>query len=151
MPYLFDGNNLMGSWGKAKGGGDRRPEVIRRVARFCRLRGARATVVFDGRPSRADVSEQHLGAISIRFPPAGQDADSVIRSLVEEARHPGDLIVVTSDKPLYSYVRGLGAQILRAHEWNAMERRVSAGAESSAGEKPDREDDVEGWLKRFGG
>jgi hypothetical protein len=58
--------------------------------------------------------------------------------------------VVTSDKALYSYVKTLGARILRAHEWNAL-ARSAAPAVSEAGEKPDRETDVDGWLKRFGG
>ena len=57
---------------------------------------------------------------------------------------------VTSDKALYSYVKTLGASILRAHEWNALERRVTPPA-PEGGEKPDRETDVDGWLKRFGG
>jgi predicted RNA-binding protein with PIN domain len=93
---------------------------------------------------------QTLGAVTIRVPPEGQDADDVIRDIVKKAAHAADLIVVTSDKALYSYVRTLGAAILRAHEWNALERRVSPAA-SEAGEKPDREPDVDGWLKRFGG
>ena len=60
--------------------------------------------------------------------------------------------MVTSDKALYSYVKTLGASVLRAHEWNALERRASrVAAASEAGEKPERKTDVEGWLKRFGG
>ena len=39
MPYLFDGNNLLGSWGGPRLHDDRRPEVVRRVAEFCRLKG----------------------------------------------------------------------------------------------------------------
>ena len=46
--------------------------------------------------------------------------------------------------------RAVGAKILRAHEWNALERRVAPAA-SAPGEKPDRETDVDGWLKLFGG
>ena len=147
MPYLIDGNNLLGSWGGPRGD-DGRAEVVRRVAAFCRARGARATVVFDGGPLRLDMDAQTLGPVSIRVPPPGQDADGVIRDLVKRAARAADLIVVTSDKPLYSYVRTLGASILRAHEWNELERRVSPAA--SAGEKPERETDVDGWLKRFG-
>ena len=149
MPYLVDGNNLLGSWGGPPGN-DGRAEVVRRVAAFCRARGASATVVFDGAPLRGDIEVQTLGAVTIRTPPSGQDADDVIRSLVKRAAHAGDLIVVTSDKALYSHVKTLGAAILRAHEWNALERRV-VPAPAAGGEKPDRETDVEGWLKLFGG
>jgi predicted RNA-binding protein with PIN domain len=149
VPYLIDGNNLLGSWGGPRGD-DGRAEVVRRVAAFCRARGARAIVVFDGQALRHDMDTQTLGAVTIRVPPEGQDADDVIRDIVKKAAHAADLIVVTSDKALYSYVRTLGAAILRAHEWNALERRVSPAA-AEAGEKPDRESDVDGWLKRFGG
>jgi len=43
---------------------------------------------------------------------------------------------------------------MRAHEWNRLERRPGPGrdAEGAEGaEKPEREDDVEGWLRVFGG
>ena len=43
MPYLIDGNNLLGSWGGPKGQDDRRNEVVRRVLAFCRAKNAKAT------------------------------------------------------------------------------------------------------------
>jgi predicted RNA-binding protein with PIN domain len=152
MPYLIDGNNLLGSWGGPSDGDDRRSEVVRRVARFCRARNVRATVVFDGHPLRPDMAQQDLGPVTLRVPPAGQDADTVICDLLDRAPRPAEIIVVTSDKALYSYAKTIGASVLRAHEWNILERRLgkTSGADSK-GEKPDRETDVEGWLKKFGG
>lgn len=151
VPYLVDGNNLLGSWGGPGAGGDRRLEVVRRVADFCRARGARAILVFDGAPFREDVEAPELGRVSLRFPKPGGDADGVIRRIVSEARRPGDLIVVSSDKALYSWCRTRGARVLRAHEWNRIERRPGPGQPGAEGsEKPEREDDVEGWLEIFG-
>jgi predicted RNA-binding protein with PIN domain len=151
MPYVIDGNNLLGSWGGPQGQDDRRAEVVRRVAAFCRARGAKATLVFDGHPLRPDMEAQDLGPLRLRVPPPGVDADTVIRELIDTAPRAAELVVVTSDKALYSYAKTAGASVLRAHEWNALERRLVRPAESSAGEKPDREEDVEGWLRRFGG
>jgi len=151
MPYLIDGNNLLGSWGGPRGEDDRRGEVVRRLAAFCRARNVRATVVFDGHPLRPEMAVQDLGPLTLRVPPPGEDADSVIRELVERAPRPAELVVVTSDKALFSYVKTLGASVLRAHEWNALERQLGKGQAREGGEKPDREDDVEGWLRRFGG
>ena len=152
MPYLIDGNNVLGSWGGPAVPGDGRAEVLRRVAAFCRAKGARAVLVFDGRPFRPELGAQELGAVSLRFPAEGRDADSLIRDLVDAARRPGELVVVTSDKALYSYARTRGARVLRAHEWNALARgaapRTARGA--ADGDKPEHEPDVEGWLKRFG-
>jgi predicted RNA-binding protein with PIN domain len=158
MPYLIDGNNLLGSWGGPAVAADGRLEVVRRVAAFCRAKGARATIVFDGAPFRPELEDQTLGAVTVRFPQAGKDADSLIREIVDHAARPGELIVVTSDKPVYSYARTRGARALSAREWNALGREVRgarrpgrAGASAAPREKPEREDDVEGWLKRFSG
>ena len=155
MPYLIDGNNLLGSWGGPAVPGDGRVEVLRRVAEFCRRKGARAVLVFDGAPFRPDQDNQQLGAVSLRFPTAGVDADTVIREIVDGASRPAELVVVTSDRPLYSYARTRGARALRAHEWNALARPAVPGASparaDASREKPDRETDVEGWLKRFSG
>ena len=57
-----------------------------RVAEFCRTRGARVTLVFDGAPFRPELGGQELGRVSVRFPPPGADADSVIRELIDQAR-----------------------------------------------------------------
>jgi predicted RNA-binding protein with PIN domain len=124
---------------------------VRRVAEFCRLRGVKATLVFDGHPLRPDMAAQSLGPLTLRVPRAGQDADSLIRELVERSLRPAEIIVVTSDKALYSYCKTLGASVLRAHEWNAAERRrpPHRARPAGQGEKPEREDDVEGWLRRF--
>jgi predicted RNA-binding protein with PIN domain len=151
VPYLIDGNNLLGSWGGPAVPGDGRMEVVRRVAAFCRAKGARAVLVFDGAPFRPDLDGQQLGAVSLRFPPPGKDADSVIREAVDQAPRPGEIVVVTSDKPLHSYARTRGAHVLRAHEWNALAReaRPRAAKGQARAEKPERETDVEGWLKRF--
>ena len=144
---MIDGNNLLGSWGGPRTGDDRRAEVVRRVAAFCRSRGARATLVFDGGRLRPELATQELGPLSLRVPEPGEDADTLIRRIVERAERPGDYVVVTSDKALYSYVKTLGASVLRAHEWNALESRLPR--RENASEKPEREDDVEGWLRRF--
>jgi predicted RNA-binding protein with PIN domain len=159
MPYLIDGNNLLGSWGGPTRDDDRRSEVVRRVAAFCRAKNVRATLVFDGHPLRPDLAAQDLGPLSLRVPPAGKDADTVIRELLDRAPRPAEWVVVTSDKAVYSYAKTCGASVLRAHEWNAIERRLAAGTSEGrtrgkpAGprEKPEREDDVAGWLKKFGG
>jgi predicted RNA-binding protein with PIN domain len=150
VPYLIDGNNLLGSWGGPTAEDDRRGDVVRRVAAFCRARRVRATVVFDGHPLRPEMAAQDLGPLQIRVPPAGQDADTLIRELVERASRPAEIVVVTSDKSLGSSVRSLGCSVLRAHEFNALARRARPEGSSEA-EKPEREDDVEGWLKKFGG
>jgi predicted RNA-binding protein with PIN domain len=152
LPYVIDGNNLLGSWGGPAVPGDGRLEVLRRVAAFCRARGARATIVFDGAPFRADLGGQDLGRVSVRFPPTGSDADSVIRQMVDGAARPAELTVVSSDKAVYSYARTRGARALSAREWSALARGSAHHPRRpprEGSEKPERETDIEGWLERF--
>jgi len=57
---------------------------------------------------------------------------------------------------VYSYARTRGARALSAREWNELGRQEgraprSLVARDRATDKPDRETDVEGWLKRFSG
>jgi len=160
VPYLIDGHNLLGSWGGPAVPGDGRLEVVRRVAAFCRARGARAIVVFDGAPFRSELGDQELGKVALRFPAAGRDADSVIRELIERAARPAELTLVSSDKALYSFARARGAQAWTARDWNAQARgatprgrqaRRASGQAQADREKPERETDVEGWLRRFSG
>jgi predicted RNA-binding protein with PIN domain len=127
--------------------------VVRRVLAFCQVRGAQAILVFDGAPIREDLGDQSLGPVRLRFPGPGRDADTLIREIVDGSSHPATLTVVTSDKALYSYAKTRGAKVVRAHEWNALERRPAPQGRppEAASEKPQREDDVAGWLKRFGG
>ena len=148
MPYVIDGNNLLGSWGGPRVS-DGRAEVLRRVSAFCRQRGAQALVVFDGPPLRPDVERQAFGNVTVRVPPPGQDADTLIRHLVESSPRPAELIVVSSDKAVYSYARHRGAAAIRAQEWNALARRVEPTEDAS--EKPQVEADIDGWLAIFGG
>jgi predicted RNA-binding protein with PIN domain len=150
---VIDGNNLLGSWGSlSQRPGDQRHEVVKRVVAFSRARNSKVILVFDGASFRPDQQKQAFGNVSLRFPDHGKDADSVIRSIVQSSAQPRDWIVVTSDKALYSYLKTLGASILRAHEWNAQERELQRRSHSDPDEdKPDHETDVEGWLRRFGG
>jgi predicted RNA-binding protein with PIN domain len=133
VPYLIDGNNLLGSWGGPAVPGDGRMEVVRRVAAFCRAKGARAVLVFDGAPFRPDLDGQQLGAVSLRFPPPGKDADSVIREAVDQAPRPGEIVVVTSDKPLHSYARTRGGRDRARRRGRPGPRSRSARPTSKAG------------------
>jgi predicted RNA-binding protein with PIN domain len=112
---LVDGDNLIGHWGGPRPGDDRREEVVRRVSALCARLEAEAVVVFD--PGRAVPA---AARVVVRL--AEDDADTVIRALVDAEAEPAELTVVTSDKPLYSYARTRGARVLRAHEWGALER-----------------------------
>ncbi|MBK8575712.1 MAG: NYN domain-containing protein [Elusimicrobia bacterium] len=80
------------------------------------------TVVFDG---RSDVSSPRWeGPTRVIFS-NGKDADKVIKDLVDELSNPREAVVVTDDRAIQRWVRGVGARILGAKEF------LSSGASSA--------------------
>ncbi|MEK7083873.1 MAG: NYN domain-containing protein, partial [Patescibacteria group bacterium] len=64
------------------------------------------TVVFDGKPGMCGFPV--VGEVGVVFTEY-ETADDLIKYRVEEARNKKEIVVVTDDKQLLLYVRGLGA------------------------------------------
>ncbi|HXV75206.1 MAG TPA: NYN domain-containing protein [Candidatus Polarisedimenticolaceae bacterium] len=138
MPYLVDGDNLLGSWpGRRRSDAERRAlgVELQRLAHHWRRR---ITAVFDGRAPTA------LSAGGgVRFAGPGQSADQVILALLRAESDPAGWVVVTSDRSLGDQCRYLGARVERCDRFR---QRMAARAEQ---EKPDRVDDLDEWLELF--
>ena len=137
MPFLIDGDNLLGTWpGRARNDGERRA-LAAQVARA--LAGRRAIVVFDGTARDAPGFPGE-----VRFSGAGKSADDLILRLLESADERGAWVVVTSDRSLGDRCRHLGARIERCDRFRP--RLVARERD----EKPDRVEDLDAWLSEFG-
>jgi hypothetical protein len=106
MQYLIDGNNVVHSSPKLLGG----PPIAR--AYLCRLTAvwaaqndAQATIVFDGHPPpNVELDQMRFTGLHVEF--AGSvSADEVIEDYLDEARSPGNLCVVSSDRAIQSAAR----------------------------------------------
>ena len=141
MPYLLDGNNLIGIVRRTSRPteADRQALVAEIAGRLRRTR-ARATIFFDGPSGDRTTS---LGALSIRA--AGGSADDVIVREVASARRPGESIVVTADRGLASRVREAGGKVLAPSEF--FERFGQASSPAHPASAPV---DVEDWMRFFG-
>jgi hypothetical protein len=143
MPYLVDGNNLLGRvLGRAPRGEEERSALIRELAG--RLRGTRAgiTLIFDGAAPQG-AAFKLLGPLTVRF--AGpRPADDVIVATVERAKAPRDWIAVTDDRGLGERVRSAGGRLTSVSEfWTRFGGPAPAGEEK----KPDAS--LEEWLQYF--
>ena len=89
-----------------------RAHLVADVSAWATSRGSDAVVVFDGGGNPAsDGSAHSIAGITVRFSPAGADADGVIEALARSAREADEeAIVVTSDA---------------ATQWVAMGKRVT--------------------------
>ncbi len=144
MPYLLDGNNLIGLVRRtARPSEEDRNALVAELAGRLRTSRARAVLFFDGPGGGRGAS---LGPLSIRE--AGPaSADEAIVEAVTRAAAPGECIVVTGDRGLGARVRDAGGKVCRPEDFFARFGRGPAAAEG--GREPGRVD-VEDWMNWFG-
>ena len=135
MPYLIDGDNLLGTWrGRDRSERERRA-LAGEVARTGRRWRRRMVTVFDG-------PELPVGA-GARFAGPGRSADELILSILREQDDPRGWIVVTSDRSLGDRCRHLGARVERC---DAFRKRLT---DDPPPEKPESVEDLDFWMRSF--
>jgi predicted RNA-binding protein with PIN domain len=140
VPRIVDGDNVLGTWpGRSRSDADKR-QLAREVERLARRDRRRIVLVFDGTPPPG-VS---YGA-DVVFSGAGRKADAVILDRLRRERDVRGWSVVTNDRALGDQCRWLGAGIESAGD---LRKRLVA---DPAGEKPEAIEDVDFWLREFGG
>jgi hypothetical protein len=141
LPYLLDGNNLIGLVRRTDRPSDEdRQALVAELAGRLRATRARAVLFFDGPAGERGSS---LGSLSVR--PATGSADDAILAEIRKAASPAECIVVTADRGLAGRARDLGAKICAPSEFFA---RFGSGAGKS--EQASERVDVEDWLRWFG-
>ncbi|MEK6302832.1 MAG: NYN domain-containing protein [Acidobacteriota bacterium] len=150
MPYIVDGNNVMGQkpgWHRDRPRARR--TLLEELARFARAKKSRITVVFDGAPDRDAPEGSAFHGVKVLYAQQGSDADSRIEKLVEALPDPRGTIVVTSDRRLAFAVRTSGARTIRSGEFRREVERVLLSKPLEDGEEYEV-GDVNGWLRYFG-
>lgn len=141
MPYLVDGNNLIGRARRGRASDEDRSALIRELSDRLRRTRARILVFFDGRGESVS-----LGSLSFRFSGALTADDAIVRELAR-SRAPREETVVTADRDLARRARDAGARAVTPEEfWSRF------GSEAGA-TKPGTSDqprvDVEEWTRFF--
>lgn len=140
MPYLVDGNNLMGML-KVK----TRRELLERLAFYASKKKIKIQVVFDGAAERFFPDGSSYKGVKVFY--GFSDADAKIKRLVESEKNRRSLIVVTDDLSLSSYCRSCGAQTIRTARFVSFFENVKAQGE----EKPTVEEcELKEWMRYFG-
>ena len=140
MPYLVDGNNLIGRERRGKASDDDRSALVRELSDRLRRTRARVLVFFDGAGSAAS-----LGNLSIRFSGSGAADDEIVRE-VARSRNPRDVTVVTADRDLARRARDAGSQVAAPEEfWSRF--GSARGGREPVSDPPHV--DVEEWTRFF--
>ncbi len=142
MPYLLDGNNLIGRVRRtSKPSAEDRAALVAEIAGRLRQTRAKATIFFDG-PAGERASS--LGSLSVRVPSSGSADDAIVRE-VERAKAPGEAVVVTADRGLGSRCRDAGAKVCSPDEFFA---RFGTGP-AVTGKDAAGKVDVDEWMRYF--
>ncbi|HET7531226.1 MAG TPA: NYN domain-containing protein [Mycobacteriales bacterium] len=91
---------------------DQRSRLVAALAALAARTGAEVTCVFDGAEVQVRVPAAALRRVRVRFSPAGQSADELIRRLVRAEPAGRPVTVVTSDREVVDGVRRAGARTL---------------------------------------
>ncbi len=86
-----------------------RERLIQKLEEVATAMADRITVVFDGRQANTE-QPPTSSILEILFSPKHLTADTVIERLVEQASHPEEILVVTSDRAERETVSATGAQ-----------------------------------------
>jgi len=143
MPYLLDGNNLIGrARGRARPTQEDASSLVAEVAARLRRTRASAVLFFDGGGETPPVS---LGSLTVRY--AGpRSADDAIVAAIGRARTPREVVVVTADRGLARRARDAGAGCVSPEEFWA---RFGVAPESGSSREAPKVD-VEEWMRYFG-
>jgi len=139
MPFLVDGDNLLGTWPGRKRSDAERRALAFELGRFAQRSRRRIVLVFDG----TEPPGGNLGA-DVHFSGRGRSADEVILDYLRGVGDRRGWIVITSDRSLGDQCRYLEARLERCDRFR---KRLF---QQTAEEKPEHESDVEYWLEQFG-
>lgn len=148
MPYIVDGNNVMGQtpgWHRDKP--NARSILLKKAAAFARVKATRVTVVFDGAPDRGMPEGSAFRGVKVLYAERGSDADARIERLVENSLDPRGLTVVTSDRHLSFLVRSRGATVVSSGQFR---KQIDIILQSQPKVEEFEVADVNGWLRYFG-
>ena len=150
MPYLVDGNNLLGAARDARLGLPRdESALLRLLDRFAQARRSEILVVFDG-PAGARRAAGHadrVGRARVRYAGSGRQADDLIVEMIAGWNNPAEITLVSSDNQLRGRAKVAGARVLGCAEFAGRLRDATSGS-TSEDDKP-LVGDIAEWEEYF--
>lgn len=104
MPYLVDGNNLIGAERGGRASREDQAALVRELSDRLRTTRARVILFFDGAGDPLS-----LGSLSVRFAGATTADDAILREVGRSSR-PQEMTVVTADRELARRSRDAGGR-----------------------------------------
>ena len=139
MPYLLDGDNLVGTERRRRGTPEDREALVSEASERLRRTGAKVGLFFDGAGRAAS-----LGNLSVRYAGSVSADDAILREIAR-GRRPAETTVVTADRDLARRARDLGAATLSPPDfWKRFGTGPARGRPGDEGPV-----NVDDWLEWF--
>lgn len=155
MPYVIDGNNLVGCSPDVSPDDPQAEAKIIYIARkFQENKKCTVIMVFDGGPGSGVRRQELSSRFTVLYPRDGSSADEEIREILNGFNYFKDVVLVTSDRELKEFAREKGAKTINSIEFYFELKRLShisgkneENLKRINTELSDRE--VDQWLKIF--
>lgn len=155
MPYIIDGNNLIGSSPDISlDDAESRKKIVGLVKKFQLKKKNKIVIVFDGEPDEFMVENSSSDKLIVVFPKFGASADDEIKKILDSYDYFRDVVLVTSDRELKDIGRKKGARIVNSIEFYFELKRVyrASGKIEMKQKRIDTklsEGEVDQWMKIF--
>jgi predicted RNA-binding protein with PIN domain len=155
MPYLIDGNNLIGHIPHLRlNDPQSRYRLVARLLIFQRRRKTKIVLVFDGPPDLNLFGEKYRRKkFAILYPDFDQNADTIIQEQVLKQTDLRNFFVVSSDREIKAFAKNKGAKVLTCQQFYRQLKAVLKDYKNSLSLK--KEDfslspfEVKQWLEIF--
>jgi predicted RNA-binding protein with PIN domain len=118
MPYLIDGNNLLGRISREELKDRRgRDGLIVRLLSFQRVKRRRIFLVFDGKPEDEQTVVPVNDKFTILYPEEGSSADDVIKEFLGRQKDKRRFSVVSSDRDIRETARAKGIESISSDDF----------------------------------
>jgi predicted RNA-binding protein with PIN domain len=155
MPYVIDGNNLIGCAPDfSLGDPEARNKMVSIIKKFQESKNTKVTVVFDGEPQGSERHNPINSKLTVVYPRYGLSADDEIKRILENYQHVRETVLVTTDRELKTFAKDMGVRTVNSIEFYYTLKKTSA----SHGKKEETlkrvntrvsQTEVEQWLKIF--
>lgn len=155
MPYIIDGNNLLGSAPDiAPDDPDARNKIILIVGKFQEDKNSNVIIVFDGAPHNGVRRQEISSKFTILYPHYGNSADDEIREILCSFNYFKDVVLVSSDRSLKDFAREKGAKTINSIEFYFELKRFTHkhGKKEAKQKRIDAkisDKEIDQWMKIF--
>ncbi|MEN8153107.1 MAG: NYN domain-containing protein [Acidobacteriota bacterium] len=155
MPYIIDGNNLIGSSPDISlDDAESRKKIVGLVKKFQLKKNNKVVVVFDGEPDEFTGGNDSSDKLVIIYPKFGSSADDEIKKILNSYNYFRDVVLVTSDRELKDIARKKGARIVNSIEfYYELKRAYRASGKVEMKQKRINtklsEGEIDQWMKIF--